>query len=412
MLAGWCPLRWAWIGGLIAVVRIVFSGSAVLGEWASIGYWSQSYWGGTLATLGGAFIFGALPRILRKQRLGASFCLAIGLAILANSRPFEGLVVTVPVIVVLAIWAGSASRVAWGLLIRRIVLPVVMVLSLTTLWMFLYNFRTTGDPLRLPYQVHESSYAAAPVFLWQSLKPAPSYNHKALQEFYVGWARRGYLTQQSFSGWVSTAGWKVVSLWWFFIGPLFTPFLIALPKMLHRRSVRFALATWAFLIVALLMETWTFPHYAAPAAPLALLLIVESLRQGRLVRWRSRPVGRALMRAVLPVLIVSAIVSFALERRLAPSGWHLERARMLQSLKHGQERQLVIVRYGPKHSPHEEWVYNRADIDASKVVWAREMDPRANSELLEYFKDRRVWILAVDRGSSRLEPYPTKPSSK
>jgi hypothetical protein len=26
MLAGWCPLRWAWIGGLLAVVRLAFSG--------------------------------------------------------------------------------------------------------------------------------------------------------------------------------------------------------------------------------------------------------------------------------------------------------------------------------------------------------------------------------------------------
>jgi hypothetical protein len=405
MLAGWCPLRWAWIGGLVAVVRIVFSGSAVLGEWASIAYWSQSYWGGTVAALGGALVFGALPRILKKRSLRAVLCLALGLAILANSRPFEGLVVSVPVMVVLGLWVLRTRNVGWGVLFRRTLLPVVLVLFLTALWICLYNFRVTGDPFRMPYQVHESTYGATPVFLWQPLKAAPSYNHKSLQEFYVGWARRGYLTQQSFSGWISMAWWKVASLWWFFIGPLFTLFFAALPKMLHRRSVQFALGTWALLIVAFLTETWTFPHYAAPATSLAFLLIVESLRQARLARWRGRPVGQYLICAVLPVLLISAIASFALERHLGSSDWHLERARMLRDLKQSQERHLVIVRYGPKHSPHEEWIYNRADIDAAPVVWAREMDSQADRKLLEYFKDRRVWVLTVDQVSRRLKPY-------
>ena len=299
MLAGWCPLRWAGIGGLVAVVRIVFSGSSVLGEWASIAYWSQSYWGGTVAALGGALVFGALPRILKKESLRAALCLALGLAILANSRPFEGLVVTVPVMAVLGIWAVRTRKVGWGVLFRRILLPVVLVLFLTALWMGFYNFRVTGDPFRMPYQVHESTYAAAPFFLWQPLQTAPSYNHKTLQEFYVGWARRAYLRQQSFSGWISMAWWKVASLWWFFIGPLFTPFFAALPKMLHRRSVQFALGTWALLIVAFLTETWTFPHYVAPATSLAFLLIVESLRQARLAPMARQGGGKGFDRVRL-----------------------------------------------------------------------------------------------------------------
>jgi hypothetical protein len=57
----------------------------------------------------------------------------------------------------------------------------------------------------------------------------------------------------------------------------------------------------------------------------------------------------------------------------------------------------VIVRYGPAHSFEKEWVCNEADIDSAKVVWAREMDSAQNRKLLEYFKDRHVWLVEVGK---------------
>ena len=170
MLAGWCPLRWAWLGGLVAVVRLVFSGPIFPENLGSTAYWSQSYWGGAVAALGGALVFGALPRILKKQRRGDALWLAVGLAILANTRPLEGLLVSIPVIGVLGFWMVRVSRLSERSPFRQVVVPMVLVLLPTVMWMGYYNYRLTGDPFRLAYQVHEATYGAAPVFLWQPLK--------------------------------------------------------------------------------------------------------------------------------------------------------------------------------------------------------------------------------------------------
>jgi hypothetical protein len=74
-------------------------------------------------------------------------------------------------------------------------------------------------------------------------------------------------------------------------------------------------------------------------------------------------------------------------------------------LQQDGESHLVIVRYGAEHSVHDEWVYNDADIDNSKVVWAREMDSERNLELMDYFKNRRVWLLQADAKVPDIVPY-------
>ena len=63
----------------------------------------------------------------------------------------------------------------------------------------------------------------------------------------------------------------------------------------------------------------------------------------------------------------------------------------------------------PYERGYREWVYNEADIDRAKVVWAREMDIAQNRKLLEYFNDRSVWLVEVDQYDSppKLLPYPS-----
>jgi hypothetical protein len=68
--------------------------------------------------------------------------------------------------------------------------------------------------------------------------------------------------------------------------------------------------------------------------------------------------------------------------------------------------QLVIVRYNQYHNLDNEWVYNRADIDAAKTVWARDRSDAGNAELTRYFPHRRLWLEEPDLAPPKLSPYP------
>jgi hypothetical protein len=112
-----------------------------------------------------------------------------------------------------------------------------------------------------------------------------------------------------------------------------------------------------------------------------------------------------LLLLVLPVFLVTTAVLKANADTLGLPITYWERSEE----PHGQVRaaiqhwltarprnQLVFVRYESGHNPSQEWVYNGADIDHSKVVWAREMDPAENERLMNYFHDREVWLLRAD----------------
>jgi hypothetical protein len=69
---------------------------------------------------------------------------------------------------------------------------------------------------------------------------------------------------------------------------------------------------------------------------------------------------------------------------------------------------LVLVRYSKVHNVGEEYVYNGADIDHAKTVWAREIPGVDLSPLLSYFKNRDVWLYQPDEDDSSVAPYEAK----
>ena len=87
----------------------------------------------------------------------------------------------------------------------------------------------------------------------------------------------------------------------------------------------------------------------------------------------------------------------------------MARAGILRQLDSAPGKHLVLVRYGVWHDPGDEWVYNGADLDGSKVVWARELDSGSNAKLLAYFGDRQAWLVEPDQAAPRLTAYRDAP---
>jgi hypothetical protein len=404
MLQGWLPPRWALGGALLAVGRLVLASPFL----DTFGYWAHSYWGGAVAATGGALLFGALPRLVRQPSVGLAAVFAGALVVLANSRPFEGLVVSLPAAGVLLWILGRRGGVA----ILRLSLPMLAILVPAGLAMATYNEAVTGEARLMPYVKHEQVYAVAPSFLWQSKRAEPVYNHELMRSFWAGWATESFREQQTVGGLAFHEGIRLVLLWIFFLGV--APGAGVLGLFLARPTgwTALALATCGLLLAALLLEQGTLPHYAAPATGLAAFLLVQGCR--RLHAWRpaNRPLGRSLVLALLVVTPLDwTMAQLQASRRYDPTAWFQVRARLQEQLEQTSGKHLVLVRYQPDHFTLHEWVYNGADLEEAPVIWAREMGGQRDRALREHYPGRTVWLLEADVQPPRLTPFPAPPPS-
>jgi hypothetical protein len=397
MLQGWVPAEWALLGGILAVLRL-----------GIFGYWMNGYWCSSVAALGGALLLGALPRLKRQPQVCDALWMALGLVILANSRPYEGFVLALPVSIAMMAWIIRLPRIRRSFVLGRVAAPILLVLILAAAAMGYYNYRVTGSPLRLGYEVNRSQYSRAAYFMWQGPRPEPIYHHEVMRKFYET-EFQYYEANRTLAGFLSHAAVKLSWSWRFFLGPALTIPLFAFPWMLRDRKIRFALYTAAVFVCGLAIETWFRPHYFAPATALLYLLMIQCMRHLRLWR-RETGAGAALVQAVplvccgMVILRIAALLAHAQIEPVYPRG-NLDRAKIVHALENSPGQHLVLVRYAQDHIPDDEWVYNAADIDRAKVVWARDVDFRQNQELLDYFPGREVWLIEPDKSPAMLSKY-------
>jgi hypothetical protein len=398
MLQGWLPPPWALLGAALATLRL-----------GILSYWIDGYWSASIAALGGALVLGAWPRIRKHLRVRDALLMSLGLILLANSRPYEGLIFSVPVALAMLFWLPGRGHAALAKSLPRVVVPILLSLLAASLFTSYYYYRVTGSPFRMTYQVDADTYSAAPYFLWQAPRPKSVHHDEVIRVYYV-WEHNVFETSRTLTGYIRRVLQESMSMWQFYLGPILTVPLLALPWVIRQRKMRLPLLICVAMAVALAAETWNRPDYFSPAACVLFLVLVQCLRH--LWHWfpgRS-PLGRAIVRAV-PVLacsmillrLTAAALHFQIERAW-PRG-NLERETITRELQRLPGQQLVIVVYDPHHDFNYEWVYNSAEIDASKIVWARDMGRDGNQELLNYFKDRQVWRVNADASTPQLQSY-------
>ncbi len=403
MLQGWLPPGWAFLGGLLCVIRI-----ALFSEWI------DSYYGGAVAAIGGALVLGAFPRLLKKRTVPLSLALAAGFAILANHRPWEGLWLGLGVIA--AFFYETRKRpvpLPW----RQFWMPVLATLLVVVAAMGYYNWRVFGNPLTVPYQINRATYAVAPYFIWQNLKPEPVYRHKEMREFYASREADVFMRMRSLGGFIKETFRKIGMAGTFFFAFALLPPLIMLPKIFLDRRIRSLLIVAPIVSLGVVVNVFYFPRYTGPVTGILYVVMLQCMRHFRTVTVNGEPAGRFLIRIIPIVCLVAAAFRVAaqpLHIRFDghPALWYgsepvgIPRAKIASDLQTRPGKHLLIVRYAPNHHYYDEWVYNEPDIDGAKVVWAREMSPESNRKLMDYFKERRVWLVEPDKNPPAVSPYP------
>jgi hypothetical protein len=397
MLQAWMPARWALLGGVFAALNLGIAS-----------YWMNSYWGGAVAAIGGALVLGALGRIKKRASVASALLLGLGIAILANSRPYEGFVFCIPAGVWLLGWlAGKIkSRDAARDRIRIVLLPLSAVIILTLTFIGYYNWRLTGNARLFPHVLNTRTYHSTPLFLWERLQPELTYHNQQFEDFYNGWEREDYQTTCKDALYVTAEKLARMGVEFFWPGVLFL--LLALPFAFRDRKMRLLVVTLFLCLAAVFAVIWSAPHYAAPVTSIIYALLAQSVRHLRTMRWKAHPVGVAFSRALVVLLVVSTGGNIA--RRSCDLLWWTctgdpSRVAVTKQLLAIPGKHLIVVRYSDDHNIHDEWVYNAADIDGSRIIWARDLDPEQNAKLFAYFKDRHIWLVEPDTDNTEIKPY-------
>lgn len=399
MLQAWLPPRWALIGALVGVF-----------QYGIFGYWMNSYWGGAMPALGGALTLGALPRLFRTHKVRDAIWFGLGLLLLSQTRPYEGVALAIPVCLALVFVLARQHEVAWSKRLLCVVLPIGAILCITVAGTLYYNHAVTGDPLKLPYRLYQEQWGMPTSFYWQPALPETAIlsRYPDIRDNYL-WQREIHDRIRSFWGLSTTFLIKNSIFWHFYLGPALTLPLLLLPWVARRRKLRLLIFTGATALLAIALYPFYFAHYMAPVAGILLVIMMCGLRYLRTWQWSGQPTGVFLVRGLLMVVLTTVAIPAGFSLL---TGIHMQtktaRGDVIQALQKINGSHLVLVRYRPWHNFHNGPIYNDADIDGSPIVWARDLGLERNRKLLRYFNSRKVWLFEPDLQPPQLAPYDTE----
>jgi hypothetical protein len=396
MLRGWTTPGWALFGGALAVC-----------EFGPINQWTNNYWGGAFSAAAGCLVFGALPRLRNRGSLRDGALLGLGLALHLLSRPYESVFLLLCVPLFLGRHFPRKPLIAAAL----VCLPALGVT-------LLQNRRVTGHWTQLPYSLSQYQYGVPAALTFQPtpiphvpLTPQQESDYRMQSNFHPG--------TDTFASYFERLFYRTRYYRFYFYAPLY----LALAAFAFGiRTYRMACVPLACLLFAL--GTNFFPafqfHYLAAVVCLFVLMSVRGLQ------WMTRLKRGKEAACVLIFLCFAQFAFWYTPHLLEGTGFPLDILRfdLWNSINHGNpERRIevnrelaampgklvVFVRYWPQHVFQDEWVYNGADIDGQRIVWARDRGDAENEKLRAYYPDRKLLLLEPDARPPRLSPWEPAP---
>jgi hypothetical protein len=161
-------------------------------------------------------------------------------------------------------------------------------------------------------------------------------------------------------------------------------------------------------------------HYLAGVTCLFVLVSVVGLRRIGTLRIRGVPVGQEMVRVLIVLCAAEFLGWYGLHLFESPRVYPILQYETWDGINHGNPqrriamarqlkaipgRLLVFVRYSPHHIYQNEWVWNAADIDGSRIVFARDLGAEENEELIRYYPNRKVLLLEPDSYTPQLSTY-------
>lgn len=396
MLRAWTTPLWSFIGGVLAVI-----------EFGPLSEWTNMYWGGGVAACAGCLVFGSMPRLKKAPgRRRDAILLGTGLGLHLLTRPYESIFLLLAVILFFAPSLKTALRQPWPRIAALAILPALAL-------MLLQNKQVTGSWTTLPYQLSQQQYGVPESLTFQ----APPVPHRELtpQQAIEYRSQKSYRDPQgeSLRSYLLRLEYRVRYYRFFFLPALY----LALPFFFASlREYRFLWVALTLLLFALGANFYPFfyPHYIAAVTCLFVLVSVTGLRELTRLRLSTACEAAWMILALCGAHFVLwyGVHVFEIKAMFPYETWDVinhtnpeRRIAVKQALAEQPGKQLVIVRYSPRHIFQDEWVYNAADIDSARVVWARDLGAEQNQELLKYYPDRTAWLLEPDEQPPSLEPY-------
>jgi hypothetical protein len=414
MLRVWMPPGMALVGG--------FCTAAAFGTG---NYWLESYWGGgAVAGSGVALVLGAAGRIRSRGRFIRAWPLAVGIILIWFVRPFEGgfFVLAAGALVLFdVVRRRLPANCDWRASGLRSFIAVLLVCGAVTLaFQAYYDFRVTGRVWVLPYLLHQQQYNYEPV-LWIQRPTTPTIEaNPVIREYHQEWEFNQYKERRDlFTGrgsWVAELEKELTPpdlKERLKVAELLVVLVVILALSFLSRNDGVVRELWFVLVVSaipLLLESFTFAHYMVAVTVTLIALVFRLIWLCYERHWPKPSIGPLLAACLIAALFCGAVGNniFRAWREVKhPFPFRVERARIERELMAQDGMQVLFVRYSPEHDPGLEWVYNGADIDGSKLIWARDLGPEQDKQLIDYYRGRHFWILNAD--SQHPDPVPYQP---